>query len=361
MVIFLLCFRVRRYESKRMGERLFTAMLVFTLAGLTAETASFLIDGRIFPGCYFLQYLTNTVCTGLTVTVGFLWCLYVDFRIFCSARRLRMKGLALGVPLLVIYGLLIVNLFGNGVVFAVDAGNRYVRGSVNLAVYIVLFFFFLESIVTVYHSKQKGISLFFFPAYYFVVPCMAGTVIQGLFYGLSVGWLATSVAFMFIYLELQTGNAYVDDTSGLFNRQYLNYYLARAARGKSSLHGIMLDVNGFKSINDCYGHSMGDRAILELGRILSEALLDNAIAMRMAGDEFVVLLSRGGAQCLDAQMQAIEDGITRFNSTGETPFRLSVSMGTASLTGEGTEAFLSQMDRSMYAAKREYYKRNPKA
>lgn len=194
-----------------------------------------------------------------------------------------------------------------------------------------------------------------------MAPCIVGTILQGLFYGLATGWMSTAIAFLCIYLEMQTSSAYVDTTSGLLNRQYLNHYLARAVRQKIRLQGIMMDVNDFKSINDCHGHAMGDRAIAELSRILSASLLENAIALRMAGDEFIVLLPGSQPQELDEQIRRIYDGIEAFNRTGEVPFRLSVSMGTALLEGEDTGVFLSQMDRAMYEAKREYHRIHPKA
>ena len=106
---------------------------------------------------------------------------------------------------------------------------------------------------------------------------------------------------------------------------------------------------------------MGDRAIAELSRLLSSSLLENAIALRMAGDEFIVLLTGSDPQMLENQIRRIDHGIEAFNRTGEVPFRLSVSMGTALLEGEDTEAFLSQMDRAMYEAKREYHQAHPKA
>ena len=123
----------------------------------------------------------------------------------------------------------------------------------------------------------------------------------------------------------------------------------------------MMDVNDFKSINDSHGHAMGDRAIAELSRLLSQSLLENAIALRMAGDEFIVLLPGSQPQQLENQIRRIHDSIEAFNRTGEVPFRLSVSMGTALLEGEDIEAFLSQMDRAMYEAKREYHRIHPKA
>ena len=53
--------------------------------------------------------------------------------------------------------------------------------------------------------------------------------------------------------------------------------------------GIMMDVNHFKSINDRFGHTTGDDAIRELGRLISEITTERDMAFRYAGDEFIII------------------------------------------------------------------------
>ena len=102
LVAFLFLLRVRNSETKQTGAVLYDGMLAVTLVALVTETISFLIDGQPFRGCHTLVVLTNTLCTGSTVLVGFLWCLFVDFRIYRSTRRLHRKILTLGIPLLLV-------------------------------------------------------------------------------------------------------------------------------------------------------------------------------------------------------------------------------------------------------------------
>ena len=99
MVLLLLIFRIQNSETSRPDERLYNCMLIATLMALIAETASFLIDGKLFPGCFALQYICNTVCTGFTVLVGYLWNLFLEFKIYRSMKRLKNKALILGFPL----------------------------------------------------------------------------------------------------------------------------------------------------------------------------------------------------------------------------------------------------------------------
>lgn len=360
MVILLFVFRVRAKETRRIGERLYEGMLIATLLALIAETVSFLIDGKSFPSCRFWLYVTNTVCTAATLFVGLFWCLFVDFRTNGSMERLKRKTRWLGTLTALLLATLVVNLFGNGIAFSISAENRYARGPINSIVSAVLFLYYGESIVTAAKSRRDRLSAAVFPVYCFVVPCMIGTFLQSRFYGLAVGWLSVAMAFVFVNLQMQNYNSYIDEMTGLFNRKYLVHCLKRIRREKRRACGIMLDANDFKRINDEYGHPVGDRAIRQIGRVISNALPEGATAMRISGDEYVVLIANGTRETLEETQRRIAEDVRRFNETTGEPYRLSLSMGGAEYDGKSTEGFLSAMDKAMYAAKKEYYQTHEK-
>lgn len=356
IVAFLLFFRIRKQKQFiQAHEKIFSIMLVLILAAITSETVSFLIDGQKFRGCFFIQHLSNFICLGFMVALGFLWSLFVDYRIYNNTKRLRRKARLLSIPLLIIDLLMIGDLFGNGIIFSITADNCYIRGKLNILIYIVLFLYLMESVANAYHAQKKGITPFFFPIYCFIVPCMVGTICQGCFYGLSVGWLSTSVASMFIYFELQTVDYYMDELSGLFNRRFMNYYITQKSQRNNKFYGIVLDINDFKSINDIHGHTTGDRAIYVMGKILSQSIFQNAIAVRVGGDEFVIFLSDSNEKECVEQMELIQQNIDNFNKSKTESFHLSVAMGSECFDGKSMENFLSKMDFNMYEAKRQYH------
>ena len=108
LVSFLILLRVRGESKNRVGTALFCRILVVTLLAQATETISFLLDGVPGAASRFWLYLTNTVCTGATVCVGYAWCLYVDFRVYRSTGRLRKRHLLLGAPLLALLVLLVL-------------------------------------------------------------------------------------------------------------------------------------------------------------------------------------------------------------------------------------------------------------
>ena len=160
----------------------------------------------------------------------------------------------------------------------------------------------------------------------------------------------------FVQTQAYSENISTDSLSGLFNRRYLDCVLAKKELlEKKSIYGILMDINDFKCINDHYGHNVGDQVIRLMGHILSSTVPENAIAIRYAGDEFVVLIIDENPNTVIETMHDISKSIDVFNRSGIQPFTLSVSMGQAKLDPTDTEAFLREMDLRMYEEKRKYH------
>ncbi|GAE94863.1 diguanylate cyclase/phosphodiesterase [Gracilibacillus boraciitolerans JCM 21714] len=87
-------------------------------------------------------------------------------------------------------------------------------------------------------------------------------------------------------------NATHDYLTGLPNRRLFKSKLTERLCHPSSdsLAVLMLDIDDFKSINDTFGHDIGDAVIVEFGKKVSQYLGDNDIVARLGGDEFIVLL-----------------------------------------------------------------------
>lgn len=331
-------------------------MTLITLLGAVIDTLTFLVDGQSFVGARFLNYLTNSLVYMGTVVIGFLWCLYVDLHIYKNHARYRRNLRYVAIPLLFEFICLLYNLCGNGFMFTISADNMYNRGFYSIIGYTSVYLYLLYSIYLVYHSREVGINLDFFPIFYFIGPCVLGIVIQFLCYGITSSWISVAISLTFVQMQVYSENISTDSLSGLYNRRYLDRVLANKERlSRLSVYGIMMDVNDFKQINDHYGHSMGDQAIRVMGNILSKALPDGGIPIRYAGDEFVALLICEDPNEVFATMTEINRRLDVFNRSGAEPFKISVSMGYAKLDPSDTETFLREMDERMYEEKRRYH------
>ena len=361
LMVFLRLTRIENTEKRFIGDQIFDTMIWITVFGCLAEIITFLIDGKMFFGCRALAYILNSFCFIGTCGVGFLWCLFVDFRIYNNARRLKEKAKILVIPFIVDVLLNVINFTGVGVIFRITEDNVYERGNLVLITYLILFMYFIYSIFLVDRSKKIGLHIRFFPVYYFVIPCIIGTVIQGLVYGITVGWTSVAIAFIFVSIQTESLNAMVDPLSGLYNRRYMDCILSQIKQDmKHCIYGIMIDVNDFKKINDEYGHSQGDDAIRKIGTILNNSVPENGLAIRYAGDEFIVFLRTDEEKIVKELMQQIKGNVEEFNQLKIVPYKISFAMGYSCFeTSTGnTEQFLASMDEKMYDAKRKYYQQD---
>jgi diguanylate cyclase (GGDEF)-like protein len=150
-----------------------------------------------------------------------------------------------------------------------------------------------------------------------------------------------------------TRQALHDPLTGLPNRVLLSDRLAqglgRLSRSEAALALLLLDLDGFKAVNDRHGHSVGDDCLRRFASGLRECFRPNDALVRYAGDEFVVV-----AQGLDPQAarERIDRLRARLRDGGPHAPEVAFSVGTAVLEPGGQpDAALEVADRSMYEAK----------
>ena len=351
LVVFLLLYRIRISQTNQFDEKAYNFMLIVTFIATINETLSFIIDAR--PGFIFhiLQYISNTISSASSGIIGYCWCLFVEYHIHRNFKRIKKKSRILAVPLIIATILIIFNLLGTDIIFDIPKENVYTRGPMNFILYIFVFVYYIESIYTVQKAKNDSILVEFFPIYFFIIPCMIGTMIQGFFFGISTIWLCVAIAFIIVYIEIQISISFIDDLSGLYNRKYMNHYLDKLQNDKPKrVYGFLMDINDFKTINDIYGHLKGDQAIIQFGKILQHSIDKDSVAIRMGGDEFVIFAILKSNEEALALKKHIEQNVRQFNTNSTEPFHLSFSIGIAKYSGN-IETFLSSMDDSMYEAK----------
>jgi diguanylate cyclase (GGDEF)-like protein len=150
--------------------------------------------------------------------------------------------------------------------------------------------------------------------------------------------------------------ALTDDLTGLANRRAGAHELERAV-ALATRHGHALalarvDIDGFKGINDTFGHQAGDRVLAEVAHRLAGAVRGGDKLARWGGDEFVVLLpdtDREGALRAAERLRAAIAAAPVPVDGGET--QVTISVGWAHWSGDTPDDLLARADRSLYAAK----------
>jgi diguanylate cyclase (GGDEF)-like protein/PAS domain S-box-containing protein len=147
-----------------------------------------------------------------------------------------------------------------------------------------------------------------------------------------------------------------DGLTGVLNRQYFfdlmeeEYY--KAVENNIPLSVIMFDVDKFKSINDNYGHLIGDQVLKKISKAVNEVIRDFDLFARYGGDEFVVGLPATDSAAANKVALRILDNIEKIEIEKEKELKVSCSIGTVSLAKEkNIELLIDKADQALYSCK----------
>jgi diguanylate cyclase (GGDEF)-like protein len=151
-----------------------------------------------------------------------------------------------------------------------------------------------------------------------------------------------------------------DPLTGAFNRRHLENLLRLRfdqPRSASARFGVlMIDIDNFKSLNDSFGHHVGDVALREVARILAESVRDGDTICRYGGEEFVAVVAQITSQslldCAERIRTAI--GAGAFRAESEVVFSVTISIGCAldSNSFSSPDELLQAADAALYSSKK---------
>ncbi len=160
-------------------------------------------------------------------------------------------------------------------------------------------------------------------------------------------------------LQRTQSEALLDSLTGLKNRRGLEMAIEDLMRDQSGLAGsalLLVDIDGFKSINDTFGHVLGDKVIRSIAHVLQTSIKGRDVAARLAGDEFAVLLPQttlAGAATLAEQIrESVARGRIHRADGRESVGEVTLSVGVAVAgQGESMDEFIERADAAMSEAK----------
>jgi diguanylate cyclase (GGDEF)-like protein len=158
--------------------------------------------------------------------------------------------------------------------------------------------------------------------------------------------------------ELQR-SATTDPLTGVYNTRFFHEVLgreaARSQRFSTTLSLLMIDVDNFKTINDTYGHVVGDKVLVQIGQVLGACVRTTDLVFRCGGDEFGVVLpgtsAEGAVHVADKILDRVRTGelMNALGYSGST----TVSIGIADYRrGSPSENLVADADQALYLSKR---------
>ena len=291
------------------------------------------------------------------VMIGYLWAKFIMVHMnipFSDIRRNIYRTIGL-----ISIVLLVINIF-YPLVFSVSDG-RYQRGFAYIIFLIFAAFYILDSLYLYVKRVKKNGSLKLFPVHIFLIPVILGVVIQAFFVEIAITWTSIAISVAGIMTALKNEIIFTDCLTGLYNREYLEFLHKRACNKKDCwVSGIMIDLNGFKQINDNYGHAEGDLALCIVADLLLKSFSEYGVVTRYAGDEFVIMLNTTDDQLIQKIIKSAKKNFVTENEKNDKLYQLSASMGYAitNLSNETIDDFMNRIDEQMYQDKMKYYEHN---
>ena len=352
----ILIIMILRRDYRFLSRRLFIIIILSTLLMLFSEMAATLADGRPGPAAAKVNRISNFILHGFATLPIAIWMGYFELYIFNDWDKVK-RSLQNKIPVFLSVALTVYSEF-TGFIYIIDGGNRRIMNSGVYRLYFLNFYLLAAAIVLfLRHREQIDARTRFAFLSFPVLPCTAAAL-QIFFPQFLLVWnsVALSLVFFFYFIEVQDFSR--DFLTGLPSRRQGDDWIERKMRRSASDGGfglIMIDMDGFKEINDGYGHGEGDYALNLFGTILRQSLKQKDRAVRFAGDEFLIIAEATKPEAFQAIISRLHRNLDEFNEKGVKPYRLAFSAGYAVYEPgkhHSGRQLINEADKAMYETKR---------
>ena len=256
-------------------------------------------------------------------------------------------------------------LYNNPILYNNEVTNySFARGGIGYyAFYVLAFILLIDTLCFYIYVRVKGGMLKFFPIWFFLLPMVVAAVVQFFLPDISTIWIGAALTVDFLFMALQNDTLFRDKLTKLYNRMFLDLLktvMEKASKSKD-FTAMMLDLNGFKHINDEFGHAVGDEALVVTGELLREAVGPYGAVIRFAGDEFIIILNTQSDQIIERVVMGIEAIFKKFNKEKRAKYKLSISLGYSKvdIKNSSIDDIMKEIDEKMYLDKQEKHKQHP--
>jgi diguanylate cyclase (GGDEF)-like protein len=310
--------------------------------------------GSIYP---VINHLANFLIFLLNPILSSLWLLYAHYQVFHKERKTRQwLYLVYAINAVNVVMLVLSQFFGW--FYYIDSDNIYHRGPLFWFPVSITVALILTAFVLIIANRKKIEKKHYFSLVFFAFPPFMCSILQFIFYGISLVLNSVVLSLLIVSFNIQDRSIYIDYLTGVNNRKKLEIYMKEkisTSTENKTFSAILIDMNNFKSINDTFGHAMGDDALETSVKLLKSCLRANDFIARFGGDEFYIILDISNRNDLEETVCRINNCFEKYNESSSKPYKLDFSMGYSVydyLSRMKVEDFEKQIDMLMYKNKR---------
>lgn len=365
LFVFFMDNRSKHRELKSQKYLFFQHMVVANAILLILDGVTWLAAGNPDPPFRTVHIVATTIYYALNPLPSYFFVCFADEVLNIAAEKKIRWMRWYAIPLIVNLLLAAATPF-TGWFFRIDGMNVYHRGSLLAGSFLLSFGLMILAFIKVlvrYIGARKenkviarNVKEYGWMLKITFIPILGG-VIQAFFNNVTYVWNVTVIALLLLYINYQNVEITTDTLTGLYNRRqayaYFDRFVRERERENADIAVIMMDINNFKAINDHYGHSMGDEAIVAVARRLEAEFKWDDFICRFGGDEFVVITKHGVVADLRETLRRVNESLLSLRKEEECPFELSLSAGYAlySRKNNSMDALFKKADEMMFKQK----------
>lgn len=362
MILGLMLFKICIGQDRQRSQRLFKMVIISGLCTFAADTLWALVVGNGTGSSIGVNYFVNDIYFISTAVTSFLWLIFSE-SIFNPKRPINRRFATLAAIPIIIISIMVLCSYKTGWIFYVDSSNLYHRGKLYFVQVIVVYGYIILAAIRAiikavdkdgFSTRRKFITLGSFSIFSIVA-----------------GWLqikvptaplicaGITISILWVYMDFQDQRISIDQLTGLNNRgHFINHLAARMRHASvdSPLYLIMLDIDGFKQINDYFGHVDGDQALSCVADALRRSFGGQGYFIaRYGGDEFSVICENCSREQIDGCCAELERELSEMRLQFSLDYRIAVSFGIACCTDNSTQiqSFIRMADNKLYEVKKQ--------
>ena len=357
----ILFFSVRREMGSDIEVRIFKAFLSTLMLALVVDGfthAQYRGVLHMPPGLVaFLYALYMFLFSGV---LPFLWFNFAEVRL--GSRFIQKPlGRLISITPLAIVSIMCFASIKTGWFFKIDDKGIYSRGDLWAVQTVVSYLYFLFTTVHAFIKARHEPAPMQRKQYYILSMYLIAPFIGGLLQ-LFVGnhpfvAPATGIAMLFIFLNIQGGMINNDSLTGLYNRRSAETYydeLKLRASARNPFYLYMMDINGFKGINDKHGHIEGDKALRIVANVLRKVCDElGGYVCRYGGDEFLAMIESKNLKDAADFEKSFNESMEKEEKLLGLPYKLGLSFGyvVCDSPASSMDSLVHEADKKMYQRK----------
>ncbi|MFW6299287.1 MAG: diguanylate cyclase domain-containing protein [Bacillota bacterium] len=347
---------MRNSDLKASQDKTFMVLITLNLLMLVFDSLHVVVEGsQAFPEKVFQFISLLLYIFPLMIAIG--WLYMTGFFLGQKPPRNRWITLIVHTPFVLSVAIAVLSLF-TGWYFDVGPLNTYERGPLYLLHVAIVYGYLFIAFINILRHRKLLRRDHYYPMLFFAIPPTVVGFIQTAYQDFPYTWAALTLSIVMVYLFVLSIQVNTDYLTGLFNRkeyeQKMRTYFKFAQRNRR-FGVILIDLDGFKAINDIYGHKIGDDVLKTFAHLLERTFQDKSDTIaRVGGDEFAVLFTLEEDETAEGLKTRFIETMKAFNQQGGFPFEVEASVSALEYDPDEApdlEMFLKRLDDLLYVHK----------